>query len=323
MTVTTTTRNDYERTLATLSEASVHQHFDAFVDVPWDDPEYAITPNDERWILPPADPLGSTQWYRSQSVERQIYIGMYRQANMLKVGLQFEQILISGLMHYALSLPNGTPEYRYATHEATEECHHTQMFQELINRIGIDVAGGPRWFRKTGPFMPLAAGPLSFGFFVGVLGGEEPIDHMQKAVLRTGTEMHPLVQRVMQIHIAEEARHIGFAHQYLQYRSPKLNRRQRAVMSVATPVIMRILCDAIMKPTAKMQRDLDIPKHVVNEVWWSSDESRKVLRDMFGDVRALATEAGLMNRVSARVWRMLKIDGRPSRFRSEPRSAAA
>ncbi|GGG24277.1 hypothetical protein GCM10007304_42660 [Rhodococcoides trifolii] len=322
MTVTTT-KDDYEHTLQVLSEASVHQHFDAFIDVPWNDPEFAITPDDARWVLPAADPLGATDWYRSLPLERRIHIGMYRQANMLKVGLQFEQILISGLMHYALSLPNGTPEYRYATHEATEECHHTQMFQELINRIGIDVAGGPRWFRMAGPFMPLAAGPLSFGFFVGVLGGEEPIDHMQKAVLRTGTEMHPLVQRIMQIHVAEEARHIGFAHQYLHYRGPKLSRFQRGILSVATPVIMRVLCDAIMKPTAKMQRDLDIPKAVVDEVYWDNEASQKVLRDMFGDVRKMATDVGLMNRVSRRVWRALGIDGRPSRFRSEPSSAAA
>lgn len=175
-----TTRIAYEQTLQTLSTASVHKHFDAFVDIDWDDPDYAVIADDPRWVLPSFDPLGATTWYRSLPLQRQIEIGMYMQANTMKVGLQFEQILISGLMHYALSLPNNSPEFRYSTHEATEECHHTQMFQELVNRMGIDVAGGPRWFRKLAPIMPLAAGPLPFGFFVGVLAGEEPIDHVQK-----------------------------------------------------------------------------------------------------------------------------------------------
>ena len=70
---------------------------------------------------------------------------------------------------------------------------------------------------------------MPFGFFYGVLAGEEPIDHVQKSILRAGDEMHPLLQRIMQIHVAEEARHIGFAHQYLEHQAPRLKRHERAV----------------------------------------------------------------------------------------------
>src|SRR5689334_24391460 len=72
----------------------------------------------------------------SDLVERQIEIGMWRQANVAKVGLHFESILIRGLMEYAFWTPNGSPEYRYCLHEAVEECNHTMMFQEMVNRIG-------------------------------------------------------------------------------------------------------------------------------------------------------------------------------------------
>ena len=152
---------DYRDTLRTLSEASVHQHFDAFLDIAWDDPEYAVDPRDERWVLPEADALGRTAWYRSLPREEQVRVGLYRQANVTKVGLQFEQVLVAGLMNFAFTLPNGTPEFRYATHEATEECHHTQMFQEFVNRSGQDVRGGSRFFRTLGPVLPLAAGALA------------------------------------------------------------------------------------------------------------------------------------------------------------------
>jgi hypothetical protein len=37
----------------------------------------------------------------------------------------------------------------------------------------------------------------------------------------------------------------------------------------------------------------------------------------------LAENTGMMNPVSRRVWRAMGIDGRASRFRSEPASAAA
>lgn len=313
----------YEERLRTLSEASVHQHFDAFLDIDWDHPDFAIDPTDERWILPEADVLGRHPWYKSLPKEEQIRIGLYRQANVTKVGLQFEQILIAGLMTYAFHLPNGSPEFRYSTHEATEETHHTQMFQEFVNRSGQDVPGGSRLFKALGPVLPLAARVVPFGFFYGVLAGEEPIDHVQKAILRGGGDMHPLLQRIMQIHIAEEARHIGFAHQYLEHKAPRLKRHERAVLSVAVPIVMRWLADEILVPSKKARRDMGIPPEVMKELYWESPEARKMLRDLFGDVRMLAEQTGMMNPVSRRVWRWMKIDGRSSRFRSEPASAAA
>ncbi|MEN8674157.1 diiron oxygenase [Nocardioides sp.] len=313
----------YEQRLRTLSEASVEQHFDAFVDIDWDHPDYAIDPTDERWILPEADVLGRHPWYQALPRDEQIRIGLYRQANITKVGLQFEQILIAGLMNYAFSLPNGSAEFRYSTHEATEECHHTQMFQEFVNRSGQDVGGGSGIFRAVSPILPLAARIVPFGFFFGVLAGEEPIDHVQKTILRAGDDMHPLLQRIMQIHVAEEARHIGFAHQYLEHKAPRLKRHERAVLSVAVPLIMRWLCDEIVVPTKKAQRDMGIPRSVVKELYWDNPESRKFLRDLFGDVRMLAEQTGMMNKVSRRVWKLMKIDGPTSRFRSQPASAAA
>jgi len=39
---------------------------------------------------------------------------------------------------------------------------------------------------------------------------------------------------------------------------------------------------------------------------------------MFGDVRMLSEETGLMNPVAKLIWRICKIDGDASRYRSEP-----
>ena len=127
----------------------------------------------------------------------------------------------------------------------------------------------------------------------------------------------------MQLHVAEEARHIGFAHQYLEHRAPRLKRYQRAVLSVAVPIIMRWLCDEILVPSRRARKEMGIPRKVVKDLYWDKPESRKMLRDLFGDVRMLAEETQMMNPVSRRVWRLMKIDGRSSRYRSEPASAAA
>lgn len=312
---------DYQASLLALSRASVDTHFDAFADIEWD--AHEIDPDDPRLILPTNDVIGGHPWYQSLSPEQRSRVGLYRQANIMKVGLQFEQILISGLMNYAFDLANGDTAFRYSTHEATEECHHTQMFQEFVNRSKMPVAGGSVVFRGVGMFLPIFAKAVPFGFFVGVLAGEEPIDHLQKSFLRSEREMHPLVQRIMQIHVAEEARHIGFAHQYLRNTHPRLSKFERAYLSVLTPLIMRWLCDEIMKPSTKARRDMGIPDDVFEEMFWGSPSSQKFLRDLFADVRALCEETGLMNRPARRVWRAMGIEGRAARFRSEPAPASA
>jgi hypothetical protein len=72
-----------------------------------------------------------------------------------------------------------------------------------------------------------------------------------------------------------------------------------------------------------MREDMGLPDEVLHELWWDSPQSRKLLRDLFADVRALAADLGLINSASIRLWKVLGIWGRPSRYRSEPASAAA
>ncbi len=311
----------YVDLLNTLSEGSVRRSFNPYTDIDWEAPEFAVTDSDERWILPATDPLGRHRWYRAQSVQRQIEIGQWRQANVAKVGLQFESILIRGLMNYSFWVPNGSPEYRYLLHESVEECNHTMMFQEMVNRIGADVPGMPRLLRWLSPLLPMFAGPLPIPFFFGILAGEEPIDHTQKDVLREradGRSLHPIMERVMAIHVAEEARHISFAHEYLRKRLPRLSRRQRFWLSLHVPLIMRVLCQAILVPPRSFFRQFAIPRSVRKELFFRAPESRETLRDIFADVRMLCYDTDLMSPPARLMWRLCKIGGPPSRFRSEP-----
>ncbi|WP_433576524.1 AurF N-oxygenase family protein [Nocardia brasiliensis] len=314
--------DEYHEKLATLSEGSVHRRFDPYLDIAWDDPDFAVDDNDERWILPAVDPFGTHPWYQALPRERQIQIGMWRQANVAKVGLQFENILIRGLMQYVFSLPNGSPEARYSTHEAIEECNHTMMFQEVVNRIGVDVPGMRPWVRVVGPLVPFLASIFPEWFFTMVLAGEEPIDHAQKTILRTSDDLHPMLARVMSIHVAEEARHISFAHEYLRHAVPRLGRLRKFALALVFAPTMRIICDLIAVPTRRFRTDCDIPRSVVRDVFWRTPHSRAGLRENFADVRMLATDLGLINPVSRILWKISRIDGDASRYRSEPARAS-
>ncbi|TSD99374.1 diiron oxygenase [Skermania sp. ID1734] len=308
----------YDEMLTRLAEGSMHRSFSPYRDIDWDAPEFQVVENDRRWILPEIDPLGRHPWYKAQPEEKQIAIGMYRQANVAKVGLLFEQVLIRGFMDYLSKLPNNSAEFRYATHEVIEECNHTLMFQEAVNRIGANVPGFGPIMRKVAPFLGLAATPFPSIFFMGVLAGEEPIDHIQKSYLRSDADYHPIIKGVMRIHVAEEARHISFAHEFLRQHVPENGPIGKALLSIVYPITMRILCDVIVIPPREFFEEFDIPDSVRKDLFWDSEDSKKTLAGYFGDVRMLAEELGLMNPVSKLVWKVLKIDGRPSRFRSEP-----
>jgi P-aminobenzoate N-oxygenase AurF len=308
----------YAETLATLCKSSVLRHFDPYSDIDWEAPEFCVTDNDPRWVLSATDPLGRHLWYQAQPLEKQIAIGMWRQANTAKVSLHLENILIRGLMQYTFWVPNGSPEYRYCLHEAVEECNHTMMFQEVVNHIGVDVPGMPRWLRWISPAIPLYAGPLPGMFFFGVLAGEVPIDHMHTSALREGNSLHPIMENVMAIHVAEEARHVAFAHEYLRKRVPHMVRCSRFVLSLYVPIAMRVLCQGIVVPTRSFFKEFSIPRSVRKELFFDAPDSRQTLRDMFADVRMLCHDVGLMNPVARSMWRICKIDGRPSRYRREP-----
>ncbi|RJQ81182.1 diiron oxygenase [Pseudonocardiaceae bacterium YIM PH 21723] len=313
----TTATADYATELQTLSEGSVNLHFDPFVDIDWDAPDMVVDKNDPRWVLPAYDPLAKTDWYQGLSHERQIEVGLWRQANVAKVGLQFESLLIRGMQQYIMTLPNGSPEFRYCLHEITEECNHIQMFQELVNRIGVDTPGMDWWIRPFAPFVPLMSF-LPVPFFIMVLGGEEPIDHYQKAIARSGDDIPPILGRITAIHIAEEARHISFAHKFIEEHLKDAGPIRRAITGAFLAIIMRSMATIIMAPPVEFRRKFKVPRSAWRQAFWRSPESKQMLVDFFADVRTLAVETRLLTPRSRWLWKLLGIYGDTARYRSEP-----
>ncbi|MFQ5514068.1 MAG: diiron oxygenase [Myxococcota bacterium] len=129
----------YRRLLERLSHQSVVRHFDAYADIPWDDPSYAIDPTDARFELPPDDPLGGTAWYRDLSPPIRARLGLHMLASFARIGRSFESVLKRGLLEFASRLPEGAAELRYCYHEVIEEAQHSLMFEELVRRTGLEV----------------------------------------------------------------------------------------------------------------------------------------------------------------------------------------
>jgi hypothetical protein len=291
----------YEALIRRLSKQSVEKHFDAYVDIDWDAPEMQIDPTDPRWELLADDGLGRSEWYRNLPQEERARIGLHRVVTAMKIGTQFENVLKRGLLDYALTLPNGSPEFRYIYHEVIEEAQHSLMFQEFVNRSGFDPPGLPWDMRLGARFVVLTARIFPPLFFLFVLGGEDPIDYTQRQELKQHAgEAHPLLERIMRIHVTEEARHLSFARHYLKHEVPALDPVRKAILSVAAPLLLGEMARQMLLPTKEIAGH-KVPETALAE--WDSGEARQFVKDSVGKVRRLCVDVGLLNPVSKRIWR--------------------
>jgi P-aminobenzoate N-oxygenase AurF len=293
--------------LGRLSRQSVVKHFDAYADIDWDHPDNAIDPRDPRWQLDSGNGLAGTDWYRALPAETRARIGLHGITSNMKAGLQFENVLKRGLLEHAFRLPDGSPEFRYVYHEVIEEAQHSLMFQEFVNRTGLETPGLP-WELRVGSRRVVGlARRFPALFFVFVLGGEDPIDHVQRTVLRSDKDIHPLLERIMRIHVTEEARHLSFARGYLRTNVPKLPAWRRRTMAMQAPLILATEASVMLRPPRHLVRTYGVPDAVLREAYGPGSQNRQDAKDSLRKVRNLLVELGLVPPAAKRVWRRLGI----------------
>ena len=297
----------YQNLIARLSQQSVVKHFDAYADVPWDDSEYRIEPEDPRWEMDADGGLGATEWYRCQPQGVRARIGLHGIVSAMKTGLQFESVLLE----YATTLPNNASEFRYAYHEVIEEAQHSLMFQEFVNRSGLNPPGMPKLMQFGSRGVVKMGRRFPELFFLFVLGGEDPIDYVQRQELRSEKEIHPLLERIMRIHVTEEARHLSFARHYLKRNVPALGWFRRRMLGVRVPFILGSMAGMMLKPSKSMVREFGIPKSVIKEAFDDNPQARQFVRDSIKKVRSLCVELGIITPVSKQLWKAFGIWDEP------------
>ncbi|MDH5670927.1 MAG: diiron oxygenase [Myxococcales bacterium] len=306
-------RRSYEGLLKKLSAHSVTKHYDAYADIDWDAPANAIRADDPRFELSDDDVLGATAWYKAQPQAVRAELGLTGVVGAMKMGVVFESVLKRGLLEFAARLPNGSPEFRYAYHEVIEEAQHSLMFQEFINRSGLDPRGlsastelGTRFVVRLGRVFPEL-------FFFFVLGGEEPIDYEQKQALRSEKEHHPLLTRIMKIHVTEESRHLCFARSYLERNVPKLGFFARLRLAVMVPIILGDMAKMMLEPSRSTIRKFAIPASVIREAYTDNPGHKQKVRASLASVARLCIKLELLGPRSAWLWKMLGL-GNPLKY---------
>ena len=148
-------------------------------------------------------------------------------------------------------------------------------------------------------------------FFLFVLGGEDPVDHLQRRVLSDAdTRLHPLVERIMRIHTTEEARHLSFARKYLQRTAPELGFFRRLQLAIVAPPVLGIMARLMLLPTGDLVRHFGVPRSVVRGAN-RSPAGRQLLKDSVAKTRKLWVELGLVGPFSKVLWKAVGLWDRP------------
>jgi hypothetical protein len=125
--------------------------------------------------------------------------------------------------------------------------------------------------------------------------------------LRSGRELHPLLERIMRIHVTEEARHLSFARQYLRTNAPSLSWWQRQHIATMAPIILTTMAGVMMRPPAALVRTYDIPKPVIDAAYGPGSIAREQTQASLRKVRSLLVELGLVTPFSRRLWKAFGI----------------
>ncbi len=296
----------YHHTLTQLSEASIRKFFLPYSDIDWDAPGNRIDLSDDGWAQTDDLLLARSDWYQQLPQATRNRLGLQIVVDSARLGVMFENILTRGLLLFAKRLPSGSAEYRYAMHEAIEECHHSMMFQEFVNRSGLTPAPEDRRSRIFGGMVVRMAGYFPELFFMFVLGGEAPIDYVQRRSLRNGHKLPPLLRQIMQIHTTEEARHLHFAERYLREYVPRMGKWRKRLLALVTPGILADMASMMMRVAPSTAREFGIPDAALRQAYDDNPQYRTLVAEAFADIVSLCRELGLTEMSPSRMWRALE-----------------
>jgi P-aminobenzoate N-oxygenase AurF len=277
-----------------LLKGSVKKSYAPIVDIDWDAP---LDP--EKFFLPPKTvSLYGTPMWDSMTRAQQVELSRQEFVNTLSAGIWFENILNQALLRKMMHQDPTARATHYELTELGDEARHMVMFGMAIERAGAKPVR-PRLYQR----MIINALPFTFRgpmLWVAALIGEEIFDSLQRQMM-DDPELQPMVQRLMRIHVTEEARHIQFARDGLRKRSPNMGRIPKLFVSNINGVGGFFFRYLFSNPVPYRRTGLDGRK--ARRIARNSPHRREVQEAGFAPLAAFLEEVGLMGPIARRMWR--------------------
>ncbi|UXA12636.1 diiron oxygenase [Mycobacterium sp. SMC-8] len=292
--VTMPTKTTREEFAERLLKGSVKKSYAPVVDIDWDAP---LDP--DKFFLPPkvVTLYGTPEW-DAMSRAQQIELSRQELVNILSAGIWFENILNQALLRDLMHKNPTAATTHYALTELGDETRHMVMFGRTIACVG-GIPVRPKLFQRiiinSLPF--LFRGSVLWG---AALVGEEIFDALQRQIMED-PELQPIVQRLMRIHVTEEARHIQFARDGLRKSVPTMAWHRRVLLANLHGVGGPFYRMLFTLPIQYRRAGLDGRR--MRRVARSNPHFRAMCVSSFASLAAFFEEVDLMGRVGRRLWR--------------------
>ena len=277
-----------------LLKGSVKKSYAPVVDIDWDAP---LDP--DKFFLPPKSvSLYDTPMWDEMTREQQIELSRQELVNTLSAGIWFENILNQALLRKIMHQDPTARSTHYALTELGDETRHMVMFGKAVEHVGAKPVQPRGRQRVVNNALPL--GFKGSVLWVAALIGEEIFDSIQRQMM-DDPELQPMVQRLMRIHVTEEARHIQFARDGLRKRMPAMGRLTRLWVGNVNGLggfFFRYLFTNRV-PYHRVGLDADRARRLAR----TSQHRHEVQVAGFAPLAAFLEEVGLMGRIARRLWR--------------------
>jgi hypothetical protein len=278
-----------------LLKGSVKKSYEPVVDIDWDAP---LDP--DKFYLPPRFvSLYGTPMWDEMTREQQIELSRQELVNTLSAGIWFENMLNQSLLRTILHEDPTSRSTHYKLTELGDETRHMVMFGKAIERIGAKAVRPRRFHRMVINALPLAFQRGSM-LWVAALIGEEIFDSLQRQMM-DDPDLQPIIQRLMRIHVTEEARHIQFARDGARKRVPEMPRLNRWFMANINGLGGYFFRYLFSNPIPYARAGLDAKR--AQAVARSSPHRYRVQVSGFAPLAAFLTEVGLLGPLARRAWK--------------------
>jgi len=230
-----------------IIDASHRKSFDAYKEIDWN------VPFDYSYFYMPQDMISlfGTKLWDQMTREQKVKLSMHEACSAFAGLIWFENQLSFKLMDYLIDESPLDLQFYWMQIEVADECRHSMMFGEAIRRSGVPWYK-PRYSSLIAFFTKYLTSRV--GMMLSTLAAEEITGYLHHRTEKD-PECHPVMRELSRIHILEEARHRGYAHQYLRQKLAAC----RNVPALDDPTL-RIARDHDYNPAIGASRHLREPR---------------------------------------------------------------
>ncbi|MFZ1888125.1 MAG: diiron oxygenase [Candidatus Binataceae bacterium] len=281
-----------------IIDAARRKSFDPHKDIDWS------IPFDYSHFYMPEDmvSLYGTPLWDQMDREQRVKLSMHEACSAFAGLIWFENQLSFKLMDYLIDESPLDLQFYWMQIEVADECRHSMMFGEAIRRSGVPWYK-PRYSSLIAFFTKYLTSRV--GMMLSTLAAEEITGYLHHRTEKD-PECHPVMRELSRIHILEEARHRGYAHQYLRQNWPHVGMFRRSMIRryglLATTIIIRQLVHP------DIYENLGLPTEALEMAKHNPNRSR-IRREMTAHLVEFLTDTDIVDKTAALKWRAAGLMG--------------